>query len=66
MTNQTLKPRGILIKCLDCGMLIKGNSEDHAKANLKIHKTSSYHNSQIQLKLSGANIIKLSQKEEKK
>ena len=30
------------IKC-ECGWIVKGNSEKHAKANLKIHKKSKKH-----------------------
>ena len=37
------------VKC-ECGMVIKGINEAHAKAILKIHKTSKKHKEQMQIK----------------
>ena len=45
---------GVVIRCSDCQMLIKGNSEANAKANLEIHKTSTHHKTQIKLIASAA------------
>lgn len=54
----------VCIVC-ECGINICGNSIEHAKANLKIHKKSKLHMNQI----SGSNLIKRgghSQQEKKK
>lgn len=55
----------ISIKC-ECGFIVSGNSEDNAKANLKLHRKSKYHKKQIALEndisngtitdISGANL----------
>lgn len=37
------------IEC-DCGWVVKGNSEKHAEANLKIHKKSKLHKRLIKYK----------------
>lgn len=39
-----------LIKCPDCEMIIKGRTQAHAQANLKLHKKSKHHKTQIQLR----------------
>lgn len=31
----------------ECGIIVKGTSEEHAKANLEIHKTSKRHKSRM-------------------
>ncbi len=38
------------VEC-ECGAIVKGNSEAHAKANLKEHETSKRHKELMEIKL---------------
>jgi len=42
----------------ECGAIIRGNSDDNAKANLKLHKNSNKHKELMKLKKVQENALK--------